>query len=1229
MSRIFLSHVERDLTIMMQIAQGLEAAGYSTWYFERDVLAGTSYLIQITQAIEDCEGLVLIASPNAFSSDQVTKEVVGGFERGRPFFPVLVNITPPELKERQPEWRHALGGTAMITLGPEGVPAAVTRIIEGLKGKGIMPGRDLAAPGPSVLSTPMASAPKHIVERVLAVRSSLEGERKQVTVLFADLKGFPTSEKMDPEEVHDLISPGLEFMTEEIHRYEGTIAQSLGYGLMAFFGAPIAHEDAPHRALYAALAIQHRLKDFADKLKARGLELALRIGINTGLVIVGRISDDLTMEYTAMGDTVTLASAMENTAEPGTIQVTENTYRQTEGYFDFEDLVEAKVPDKEQPVRAFKVIGPRPVRTRIEASLEKGLTPFVGRTLELGHLMDCLEKVRDGQGQVVSVVGEPGMGKSRLVREFTRSLPTSECSFLEGKCLHYGDIIPYLPILDILKSCFDIHDEEDEATIKQKIGQRINELGEHLIPIQASIHEVLSLTVEDGEYLNLEAGQRRQKVFEAVRLLLIAESQKKPLVTVVDDLHWMDKTSEEFLTSFIGGLAGARILLILLYRPNYTPAWAAKTFCSQIRVDQLPKKMCSTLVQSILTEGKAAPDLLDLIVNRAASNPLFMEELTHNLLENGSIEKRDHTYQLSCNPADIQVPDTIQGIIAARLDRLEENLKRIIQTASVIGREFAFRILQAVTSLREDLKSSLLTLQDLEFINEKSLFPELEYIFKHALTQEVAYTSLLLKRRRETHEQVGQAIEGIYENRLEEFYEMLAYHYSLSNNSTKAYHFLKLSGDKALKTYSNWEAIRFYKEALRVLDSRTENEEMKREKMELMLLIHLPLMFLGYPEGGIEILERSEKLAQDLGDKKALVHVHRNLSLYHTFKGNLLLGVDYAEKCFNAAEKTGEIAILLQSADQLCLAYSSSGDSWKSADIAHRALRPFEEHHLKKDLSTDGLNVYSLLCSYYGAALSELGRFEEGKAVLDQGLRNARELNDKFAIGNIELRYAVLSLYEGDGDHTIEHARESIQFIEEVGVTMMIGILWSLLGFGYNLRGEYDKARDQAEKGLKIQKASGLEVLISICNLLLSMILLDKGDLIPARAYAEEALKDAREIKTRWTEALAYISLGAIAGKADPSCIDEAQRYIEQGISISEELELRPTAARGYLHLGELLVDAGRREEARKNLKKADALVPRDEREPAVLGAHPCSTGLGQVGVRESLNGRMVFQPIT
>jgi len=693
-----------------------------------------------------------------------------------------------------------------------------------------------------------------------------ESDRRLVTVMFADISGFTAmSEKMDPEEVSEIMKECFSMMEKIIEEYGGTIDKFIGDCVMVLFGAPKAQEDAPHRALNTALEIRKRLQKFNEE-KRLVIPLDIHIGINTGPVIAGLMGGDKRQDFTVMGDTVNLASRMESSAKTGDILVTESTYRLTEGYFDFEDVGFIRVKGKDQPVQSYRLIGPRQVKTRIAASLGKGLTPFQGRTKEMTLLMDCYEQVKEGNGQVVGIMGEPGMGKSRLIREFTRSLPPEEYTCLEGGCLHYGDTIPYLPILDILKDCFDIKEDEGEAAIKQKIGTKISQLGGLPESILPSVHEILSLKVTDEAYSKLDGKQRRDKVFEAIRLLLIAESQKKPLIVVVEDLHWMDKTSEEFLTYLINSLATTRILLILLYRPEYTHLWANKTYYSQIRVDQLSKKVSQDLLHAVLAGGEVDQELNDLIITRTAGNPLFLEELTQNLLENGSIEKAGNRYVLCCIPSDIKIPDTIQGIIADRLDRLESNLKRIMQMASVIGREFAFRILQSVAAMKEDMKSSMLTLQDLEFIYEKSLFPELEYIFKHALTREVAYNSLLIRKRKETHEKVGQAIETIYAERLEEFYEMLAYHYSLSENSQRAYHYLKLSGDKAARSYANREAIRFYQEALKVLDAKPKSEETRREKLDVCLSIMAPIWLIGYPEGGLEILHKAERLAQELED---------------------------------------------------------------------------------------------------------------------------------------------------------------------------------------------------------------------------------------------------------------------------------------------------------------------------------------------------------------------------
>ena len=473
------------------------------------------------------------------------------------------------------------------------------------------------------------------------------------------------------------------------------------------------------------------------------------------------------------------------------------------------------------------------------------------------------------------------MGKSRLLLQFRELLPQGEYTYLEGGCIHYGEAIAYLPILGILRNYFDITEGEEETTSREKLDLRLSSLDGQLAHILSPLQELLSLPVEDQSYLALEPAQRRERVFEAIRYLLVAESQTSPLILAIEDLHWIDKTSEEFLSYLIDSIPGAPILLLLLYRQEYTSAWTSKTFYSQIRVDHLPERPSTELVQAILPEGEVSPEISDFIVGRTAGNPLFIEEMTRGLLEAGSIIKDNAHYVLYAKPSDIQVPDTIQGIIASRLDRLSEELKETVQVASVIGREFSLRLLETVTGLGKVLKSYLIQLQSLEFIYEKSLFPEPEYIFKHALTQEVAYNSLLLKRRKEIHERIGQAIEEIYEDTIEDFYETLAYHYSHSDNAEEAIHYLKLAGDKSEKNYSHWEAVDFYQEAIRLLDSQPETEEKKKEKIGVYFSIWSPMTFLSYPEGSLEILKEAERLSEELGDEASLVRVYRRLGIYY------------------------------------------------------------------------------------------------------------------------------------------------------------------------------------------------------------------------------------------------------------------------------------------------------------------------------------------------------------
>jgi class 3 adenylate cyclase/tetratricopeptide (TPR) repeat protein len=755
-------------------------------------------------------------------------------------------------------------------------------------------------------SQPHSYTPKFLAEKILTTRSSVEGERKLVTVLFADVANFTTiSEKLDPEEIHGIMDGCFKILMDEIHKYEGTINQFTGDGVMALFGAPLAHEDHAIRACHASLAIQHALTDYGEKLKKTcGIDFKMRIGLNSGPVVVGAIGDDLRMDYTAIGDTINLASRMESTAQPGAILVSGHTQRLAKDFFTFSSLGgPLQVKGKEEPQDAYELIEASEVKTRLEASAVAGLTRFVGRAKEMETLHDALEKARSGSGQIVGIIGEAGVGKSRIIFEMRHMFP--EYTYLEGRCLHYGGSMAYLPLLDILRSYFGIKEGEREYLINKKMKEKMLLLDDHLITALAPFQDLLSLEPDEA-YRTLEPKEKRERIFEALRDLFIRESQKTTFVLIVEDLHWIDKTSEEFLDYFIGWLANTPILLILLYRPEYTHRWGSKSYYTAIRADQLSIPTSSELVQSILSEGEIVPELRDLILGKAAGNPLFMEELTHSLLENGSIQRKDNHYILSKKLSDIQVPDTIQGIIAARIDRLDESLKRIMHVASVIGREFAFRILQSITEMKEELKGHLLNLQGLEFIYEKRLFPELEYIFKHALTQEVAYNSLLLARRKEIHGRIGKAIEEIYPDRLEEFYEMLAYHYAKSNELAKGIGYGEKAAARASSVYAYAEAARLLEQVLNVQE--VLDPDNKEKRCDLLLDLADALRLGNQAQRALDgELAEAYSLAESIGDRTRVSRACTLAILCFCFSGDFTaalwagpqaaLWVERADRC--------------------------------------------------------------------------------------------------------------------------------------------------------------------------------------------------------------------------------------------------------------------------------------------------------------------------------------------
>lgn len=1038
---------------------------------------------------------------------------------------------------------------------------------------------------------PQSYTPKHLADKILTSRSSIEGERKLVTVLFADIANFTSiSEKLDPEEVHQIMDGCFHILMDRIHKYEGSINQFTGDGVMALFGAPVAHEDHAQRSCRAALAIQQAMDNYSDRIeKDTGLEFKMRIGINSGPVIVGAIGDDLRMDYTAVGDTTNLGSRMESNAKPGSILISDKTYGLVKDYFVFSSLSEIEIKGKEQPQNTFELLKQSDVQSRIGASIAKGLTRFVGRKKSMSILLSAFEKVRSKSGQVVGIVGEAGVGKSRLLFEMRNNLSKGDFSYLEGCCLHYGNSISYLPILDIVKVYFDIIEGDREFIAKKKINDKIIQLDKDLENLNSSFQELLSLSVDDERFIQLDPKEKRDKIFEALRDLLVRASQDIPLIIAVEDLHWMDKTSEEFIGYLIGSIVNTPILLLLLYRPEYTHQWGSKSYYSQIGLDQLGNESSGELVKAILEGGDVAPEINALILNRSAGNPLFMEEFTHTLVENGSIEKKGNQFVFTGKETDINVPDTVQGIIAARLDRLEDNLKRTMQIASVIGRDFAFRILQTITGMREELKTYLLNLQGLEFIYEKNLFPELEYIFKHALIQEVTYNSLLSKSRNEIHEKIGNAIEEIYIERLEEFYEVLAYHFSRGNEISKAIEYSKMSGEKAIKNYSHWEAYRYYKNAVELINELPTGNNRKESKLEALISMLPPICTLGYPVECFWALKEAEKLSQELNDSESLAKVSINISGYYAHNGKYDMAIKYSEKSYIESHKINDLDQMVSLAFSLAVAYEPQGMYQKLINIVSEVINLIEKKNKTKALfGGEVMNAYSALCAYCGTSMGFLGDFDDGFATLDKGIKNALEINDLLILGGLEMGYGGLNIARGGWKGAITHLQNSVKYLDEAQYTWMASHVQVRLGYAYSMCGDKKKGESEGKSGIDKHQITGVELWLASSHLYLGLVFLESDNLRDALKYIEKAVSLSENNNEILIKGQAHIALGRILTKMGPEYYKKAQKQFQLGIDIFNKIKVKPDYALGCFFFGELSTVCGEFEKGMQQIKKAE-----------------------------------------
>jgi class 3 adenylate cyclase/tetratricopeptide (TPR) repeat protein len=907
------------------------------------------------------------------------------------------------------------------------------------------------APAATKFSSPEVYTPKHLAEKILTSKSSLEGERKQVTVLFADMKGsMELLADRDPEEARKLLDPVIEHMMEAVHRYEGTVSNLMGDGIMALFGAPLAHEDHAVRACYAALRMQESVTRYAEGVRrTEGVPIQIRVGLNSGEVVVGAIGNDLKMDYTAVGQTVHLAARMEQMATPGSVMITNDTLQLAEGYVQVKSLGPVNVKGMSDQVEVHEVTGAGLVRSRMEAAATRGLTRFVGRDAEIHGLQQTLDRAGVGHGQVVAIVGEAGVGKSRLFFEFTRSHRIQGWLILESGSASYGKATPYLPVIDLIKAYCQIEARDDGRKIREKLTGKLLALDRALEPTLPAFLALLEVPIDDPQWRDLDPPQRRQRMLDAVKRLLLRESQVQPLLLIFEDLHWIDSETQSFLDSLVDGLPTARIFLLVNYRPEYQHGWGNKTYYSQLRIDPLAPESAEELLRDLMGGDDALQPLKRLLVERTEGNPFFLEEIVRTLVETKVLTGARGAYHPTEDIEKIQVPATVQAVLAARIDRLPVEEKRLLQSASVVGENVPFTMLQAVVEMPEgELRRSLAHLQGAEFLYETSLFPELEYTFKHGLTYQVAYNSLLQERRRAVHAQLVTSIESLYVDRISEQVERLAHHALRGELWNKAVLYLRQAGQKAAARSANREAVTYFEQALEALGHLSQNRQTLELAIDLRLELRTSLLTLGEHERIVGHLNEAETLARELGDRRRLGRVFADMCAYFMREGEHQRAVNAGEDALAIATELGDFGFQILAQDRLARVFAVLGDYRRAVHLSERNMSLLEGKPIDERYGMTG--IASVLTRLpHAMCLTELGELAEGIVWAEEAVRIAETVGEPFSLVAAYLHVSYPYMVKGDMEKAVPMLQRSLHICRNAQVTVWLSWASAELGYAY------------------------------------------------------------------------------------------------------------------------------------------------------------------------------------
>ena len=1037
---------------------------------------------------------------------------------------------------------------------------------------------------PSLEQRPAPSPlPGELTEKILAQKGRIEGERRQVTVLFCDLEGSTAlTEKLGDEKAFALIDEIFGILTQQVHKYEGTVQEFRGDGIMALFGAPIALENAAQRAVNAALSIQQEVTKFSHRIQEedRGPAIRMRIGIHTGPVVLGTIGSDLRLEFQVVGDTVNLAARMESLAEPGTTYVTEEIFQQTEGFFRFEKLGEKQVKGKETPIKVYQVIAPSSLRTRFDVSAEQGLTPLVGRRRELEFLLDGFERAKAGKGEAFTIISEAGLGKSRLLFEFRKAISNEEITFLEGRCISYGRGLAYHPIIALLRSFFNIQEGEEDLRVKSKVKKGLEILGVEVDPTLPFLLEFLSVQDSGLAPLQMSPEAKREKMIEALKRIILKGAEIRPLIIALEDLHWLDQSSEEALKIILEGLPGSRILAIFTGRPEFLPPWGGKTYHSSLMLQRLSIRESLEMAAHLLGARDLEKSLEELLLEKTEGIPFFLEEFFKSLRDLKLIESRGAVFGLSRDILEMSVPTTIQEVILARVDSLPPQAKEVLQTGSVIEREFDFPLIRWVMNFQEqELVSLLNRLKDSELIYERGIAPDSSFIFRHALTREVVYDSILSDRRKTLHEAVGQALEIMNRERLDDYSGLLSEHFIKSENFSKGAEYSKKAARKAEKAASLDNAIAYATKRVSCVEKLPLSDELEKQRIDARTTLGLYLSHMGYLVESKVAVEPIVDLAVRYDYKRRLGQIYLILGSYYS----------WVEENQSEAIRVLKEVMKLAAETQDPISYVLGG-FWLG--YAHALNCEFQKSF---DHFQGIIDINMALKSHWGAAATKgnlahccswlWGKCDLGFQISGEAVRLAEESGDTYSQGLAYGGHGYSCLSKGYLDEAEKYLLKSVEFCERIHHHGWNGASSMALGDLYWENKNFTKSKECFEKGF--QCLDGLRATPSIANL---------AKIGLARAKVMDNEKDinletlfAYSTKNRMMAYEGFYKkwISELLSQMDGQHLPEAESWINQAIEADKRNGTNLNLARDYLSYADLLIKKGDRQKAKENLGKA------------------------------------------